>query len=151
MKCRLVGVCKSISKNTERIKGIPLLLMRLALAYGFYEPAMMKWNDINAIGEWFASMNYPFPLFNAYMAGITEVAGFILLFLGLGTRLISIPLIIVMLVAIFTVHFANGFAAGSNGFEIPLYYLIMLITLVVYGGGNLSLDYYVQKYFGNKE
>ena len=150
MKCRLVGVCKSISKNTENIKGIPLLLMRLALAYGFYEPAMMKWNDIHAIGDWFASMNYPFPLFNAYMAGITEVAGFVLLFLGLGTRLISIPLIVVMLVAIFTVHFANGFAAGSNGFEIPLYYMIMLITLVIYGGGNLSLDHYIQKAMGNK-
>ena len=96
-------------KKYRKNKGIPLLLMRLDLAYGFYEPAMMKWNDINAIGDWFASMNYPLPLVNAYMVGIVEIAGFVLLFLGLGTRLISIPLIVVMFVAIFTVHFANGF------------------------------------------
>ena len=33
-------------------------------------------------------------------------------------------LMIVMLVAIFTVHIGNGFAAGDNGFEIPFYYLL---------------------------
>jgi len=45
-----------------------------------------------------------------------------------------------MLVAIKTVHLANGFEAGSNGYEIPLYYIIMLITLVVYGPGKISID-----------
>ncbi len=122
-----------------------LLLMRLALAYGFYVPAKMKWNDINAIGGWFESMGYPFPLLNAYLAGITEVAGVVLLVLGLGTRLISIPLIFVMLVAIFTVHIGNGFDAGGNGFEIPLYYILMLATLVVYSGGKYSADYLISK------
>ena len=46
-----------------------------------------------------------------------------------------------MLVAIRTVHWANGFAAGSNGYEIPLYYLLMLLTVFVFGPGRLSLDH----------
>ena len=140
MKCQLTSLCKFVSKTTEGLKDIPLLFIRLILAYGFYQPAMMKWNDIHAIGDWFKSMNYPFPYFNAYMAGITEVAGFVLLLLGLGTRLISIPLMVTMIVAILTVHIGNGFSAGANGFEIPLYYLIMLFTLVVYGPGRISID-----------
>lgn len=150
MKCQLTKVCKFITKTTEGLKDIPLLLLRLILAYGFYKPAMMKWNDINAIGDWFKSMDYPFPYFNAYMAGITEVAGFVLLLLGFGTRLISIPLMITMVVAIFTVHLSNGFTAGANGFEIPLYYLLMLFTLMVYGSGRISVDYLIKTIRNNK-
>jgi len=140
MKCQLTKLCKFVSKATESLKDIPLLAMRLVLAYGFWGPATMKWNDINAIGDWFGSMGMPFPLVNAYMAGITEMGGVFLLILGFGTRLISIPLIVTMLVAIFMVHSGNGFEAGKNGFEIPLYYLIMLFTLTVYGPGRLSVD-----------
>ncbi len=146
MKCKLVGVCKIVTQNVEKIKSLPLLLLRLTLAYGFYGPATMKWNDIHAIGDWFASMDYPFPYLNAYLAGITEISGVFLLILGLGTRLISIPLMVTMLVAIFTVHLGNGFEAGSNGFEIPFYYLIMLFTLFVYGPGKFSIDNIIKNY-----
>lgn len=52
-----------------------------------------------------------------------------------------------MLVAIKIVHWANGFEAGENGFEIPLYYLIMLFTLFVFGPGRLSLDHLIKKKF----
>ena len=134
----------------REMRNFPLLAMRIVLAYGFFGPAMMKWNDIHAIGDWFASLHYPFPYFNAYMAGITEVSGVVLLTLGLGTRWISIPLMIVMLVAIFTVHIGNGFEAGENGFEIPLYYLIMLFTLFVYGAGKFSLDHMISNFRAKK-
>ena len=70
-----------------KLDNIILLLMRFALAYGFYVPAKMKWNDITAIGGWFESMGYPLPLLNAYLAGITEVAGVVLLVLGDGSYL----------------------------------------------------------------
>jgi len=90
-------------------------------------------------------MGIPLPTLNAYMAASTEAIGVVLLILGLGTRFISVPLIIVMLVAIFTVHFANGFAAGNNGFEIPLYYLLMLILLLTTGGGKISIDHIIEK------
>ncbi len=150
MKTTFSDINKVLSGFTEKIKDLPLLAIRLVLAYGFFGPAMMKWNNIQAIGDWFASLNYPFPYLNAYMAGITEVLGVVLLTLGLGTRWISMPLMIVMLVAIFTVHIGNGFEAGNNGFEIPLYYLIMLFTLFVYGPGKVSIDHLINKYRAEK-
>ena len=101
---------------------------------------MMKWGNIDGVADWFKSMNYPFPLINAYLAASTEAVGVVLLLLGLGTRLISLPLMFVMVIAIVTVHLSNGFEAGSNGFEIPLYYLLMLFTLFVFGPGKISLD-----------
>jgi len=129
----------------EMAKDIPLFLMRIVLAYGFWGPATMKWNNMDGIIEWFTGMGMPFPTLNAYMAASTEMAGVFLLASGLFTRLISIPLMVVMLVAIFTVHFANGFEAGNNGYEIPLYYLLMLLTLFIYGAGRFSLDSLISK------
>ena len=125
---------------SEYAKSISLLIARLVVAYGFYEPAMMKWSDINAVAEWFGSIGIPFPTLNAYMAATTEISGVILLSLGLFTRLISIPMIVIMIVAIMTVHLSNGFSAGVNGFEIPLYYMIFLLIFVSHGGGKFSID-----------
>ncbi len=129
------------STGAEKLRDLPSLLFRLILAYGFYEPAMNKINNLNGVAEWFAGMNYPAPMVSAILAMITEAAGVILLTLGLGTRLIAVPMMFVMVVAILTVHLPNGFAAGDNGFEIPLYYFLMLFALLVNGSGRISIDY----------
>ncbi len=137
---RLIQFYQEFSRLSEYTHSIALLLARFAVAYGFYEPAMMKWNDIGSVAVWFGSMGIPFPTLNAYMAASTETVGVILLILGLFIRFISIPLMIIMLVAIFTVHLSNGFSAGANGFEIPLYYLLFLLMFFSQGAGRFSLD-----------
>jgi len=124
-------------------QSLSLLLARLAVAYGFLEPALMKWKDIDGIATWFGTMGIPFPTLNAYMSATTEILGVVLLTLGLFTRLISIPLIVVMIVAIVTVHLAHGFSAGDNGFEIPLYYMLFLFIFTSHGAGNYSLDHLI--------
>ncbi len=136
---------KKITQKFDSLQDLSLLFLRLILAYGFYTPAVNKWKNMEGIAQWFESMNYPLPLLNAYLAGTTEAAGVLLLLLGLGTRLISIPLMFTMLVAIFTVHIGNGFAAGDNGFEIPLYYFLMLLVLMAYGSGKYSIDFITRK------
>ena len=131
--------------TVQKLDSLALFFLRVILAYGFYEPAMTKVKNVSGIAEWFAGMNYPLPYLNAYLATATEVLGVVLLVLGLGTRIIAIPLIIVMLVAIFTVHIGNGFSAGDNGFEIPVYYLLMLFTLIAFGSGKYSIDQLIKK------
>ena len=134
-----------VEKVTDNFQSISLLFARLTLAYGFYEPAMKKWQGIDNVASWFGSMGIPFPTINAYMAASVETLGVILLTLGLMTRLISIPLIVVMLVAIFLVHFPNGFSAGDNGFEIPFYYMLFLMIFTSFGAGKFSLDNFLFK------
>jgi putative oxidoreductase len=137
----------------ERIEGmlnkgqdLALLFLRLTLAYGFYGPAMNKWSDMAATAAWFGEdLGMPFPLLNAYMAASTEITGVVLMILGLGVRFIAFPLIIVMVVAIIAVHLPNGFSSGNNGFEIPLYYMLMLFTLMTHGGGKFGMDYLFKK------
>ena len=142
---KILNKITNFGRNLSSLQSIPLLLLRIILAYGFFKPAMMKWNNINDIAEWFASMNYPMPTINAYLAATTEALGVVLLLLGFATRLISIPLMFTMVIAIATVHFANGFEAGNNRFEIPLYYLLMLFVLFISGPGNYSLDALLEK------
>ena len=141
---KIITLYKSISNKISNLDFIALLAIRFILAYGFYEPAKNKISDINSIAEWFKSMELPVPLLQAYLATYTEIVGVILLTLGFATRLISIPLIIIMLVAIKTVHWENGFAAGENGFEIPLYYLFMLLVIFTQGAGKASIDYFIK-------
>jgi len=134
---------KLLKEILTHFQSAALLLARLVVAYGFYEPAMSKWKDINGIATWFGSIGIPFPLLNAYMAASTEVLGVVLLTLGLFIRLISLPLMVIMVVAIMTVHLAHGYSAGDNGFEIPLYYLLFLFIFTSHGAGKYSLDHLI--------
>jgi putative oxidoreductase len=131
----------SYVRVTDGLRDLAPLIFRLVLAYGFFEPAWNKIQDVHAIGEWFESMELPAPYLQAWLATLTECLGVILLAVGLGTRIIAVPLVGVMLVAIKTVHWENGFAAGDNGYEIPFYYICMLLCLVFLGSGRFSLDY----------
>lgn len=133
-------VYKEFTLLSEYTKSIGLLLARLIVAYGFYEPAMMKWSNISSVAEWFSAMGIPFATLSAYLAASAEITGVVFLTLGLFTRLVSLPLMVVMLVAIFTVHINNGFSAGNNGFEIPLYYFLFLLIFFANGAGKFSFD-----------
>ena len=138
---RLIQFYREFSRLSEYTHSLALLLARCTVAYGFYEPAMLKWEDIPSVSEWFSSLGIPFPTLGAYLASSAETAGVILLMLGLFTRFITIPLIVVMIVAIVTVHLGNGFSASDNGFEIPLYYMLFLLIFFSQGAGRFSLDH----------
>ena len=119
---------------------IVILLARLAVAYGFSVPALMKIQNLEGTIVWFESVHIPFPAFTAYMVSGLEVIGIVLLILGLFSRIISLLLGCVMLGAIFFVHFGHGFSSANNGFEIPLYYFIFLMIFATFGPGKYSMD-----------
>lgn len=98
-----------------RAEFLPILLLRLYLAPIFL---MAGWNKLTHFAdtvEWFGDgdwgLGLPFPALLAGLATATELAGAVLLLLGLGVRLVAIPLMITMLVAMFSVHWDNGWLA----------------------------------------
>jgi putative oxidoreductase len=117
-----------------------LLFARIALAYGFYQPALTKWTNFETTIEWFGSLGIPFASFMTLLTASIELIGVVFLVLGLFTRLITIPLIFIMVVAVLTVHISHGFSVANNGFEIPLYYFLFLSLLASHGAGRFSLD-----------
>ncbi len=92
--------------------GIAPLALRIYLFVPFYMAGSNKLGSIDDVASWFEhGLELPFPTILAYLAAYTEFFGALLLLIGLATRWISIPLIIVMLVAIFGVHWDNGWYA----------------------------------------
>ena len=123
------------------LQSFALLSARVALAYGFYEPAMIKWRNFDTTVEWFSSLGIPFASFATLLTASIEIIAVVFLLLGLFVRFTTIPLMAIMIVAIVTVHISNGFSVANNGFEIPLYYFLFLSILTTHGAGRFSIDY----------
>jgi uncharacterized membrane protein YphA (DoxX/SURF4 family) len=98
--------------------GIASLALRLYLAPIFWMAGMSKLTTFDNTVDWFGNSDWglglPFPWLMAFLATATELLGALLLTLGLFTRLISIPLIITMLIAIVCVHWDNGWQAIAD-------------------------------------
>lgn len=100
----------------------------------------------------------PMPEAMAWLAIISEVAGGVALIAGAFVSIVSIPLIITMLTALFTVQYkygyssiktigldANGPKFGPPGYEINLLYIGALIMLIFAGAGKFSIDSVISK------
>lgn len=97
---------------------IATLALRLYLAPVFWMAGMNKLNAFDNTVAWFGNAEWglglPFPFVLAAMATAAELIGAVCLALGVFTRLISLPLIITMIVAIFCVHWENGWQAIAD-------------------------------------
>jgi putative oxidoreductase len=99
-------------------EGIAPLLLRLYLAPVMIQGGWTKYQSFSGIVDWFGNPEYglglPFPVVLAFLATAAELVGGIFLLVGLATRWVSIPLMVTMLVAVFSVHWPNGWAAIAD-------------------------------------
>jgi uncharacterized membrane protein YphA (DoxX/SURF4 family) len=102
----------------SHIDGIAPLLLRLYLAPVFMQAGYNKFAHFDSTVAWFGNSEWglglPLPELMAALAGGTELVGGALLIPGIAVRLVSIPLMVTMLVAIFAVHLENGWLAISD-------------------------------------
>lgn len=141
----ITSIYKDSADRLNALQDVSLLALRSLLAYCFYEPATIKWKSIDEVTAAFSGMGIPLPSLSAYLVAGIEASAVILLILGFGTRLISLLLIIIMFVAMATVHWQNGFSAANNGIEILLYYSVMLLILLTFSAGRVSVDHLFRK------
>src|SRR5215475_1349346 len=87
----------------ERLDWLPPLLVRLFVGYFFFETGWAKVHNLDAFSQRFAEWGIPHPAFNAALSANTECIGGALTVVGFLTRLVSIPMMINMLVAIVSV------------------------------------------------
>jgi len=102
----------------QHFEGIAPLALRLYLAPVLIQAGYNKFSYFSDTVAWFGNpewgLGLPFPEVMAALAVGTELIGGSLLLIGLATRLISIPLMMIMLVAIFSVHWPNGWLAIAD-------------------------------------
>ncbi len=95
---------------------------------------------LEGTGQWMASIGLEPGMLMAALAGSAEFFGGLALVLGLLTRPAAALTAFTMLVAIFSVHSGNGFFMSNNGYEYGFVLLVASLSLLVSGGGRLSLD-----------
>jgi len=121
-----------------------LLAVRLYWGWQFAQTGWGKLGDIGKVTNFFTTLGIPAPALNAWFVSGLEFAGGILLILGLGSRLIALPLAIDMVVAYIT---ADREALGKIFSDpdkfyaaAPYTFLFASLIVLIFGPGKYSLD-----------
>jgi len=137
-------------RRLSNAQWLPQLLMRLFVGYFFLESGWGKIHNLDSFTQRFTEWGIPAPAFNAALSGWTEFLGGALIVVGLGTRLVSVPMFINMLVATLTVKLKK--VSGLDDFvelDEPLYAL-SFFWLFFSGPGLVSLDHLLDKVLRRK-
>jgi uncharacterized membrane protein YphA (DoxX/SURF4 family) len=128
-----------------RTPKIPTLFCRLAVGLIFLSEGIQKYLFPDVVGTGrFIKIGFSNPSFWAYFTGAFEIVCGILILIGLFTRLAAIPLLIIMMVAFITtkipIFFDKGFWPMAHEYRTDFAMTLLLIFLLIYGGGNFSID-----------
>ena len=88
----------------------------------------------------FARLGFRAPILMAFAAGLAEFGGGLLIATGLLTPLAALAITVLMLNAIATVHWRNGFWNTAGGYEFNLLVLAAAVAIASAGPGRFSLD-----------
>jgi len=135
-----------IKRMTHTQAGYGLTVLRIVAGLTFAAHGAQKlfgWfggYGLEGVGQWMESIGLSPGYWMALMAGSAEFFGGLALIVGVLARPAAALLAVTMLVAIITVHLANGFFMSNNGYEFALALLAMSLAVVIEGAGKLSLD-----------
>jgi putative oxidoreductase len=136
-----------------------LLPLRLIVGYGFMVHGIAKWSrGPENFAKLLQVIGVPLPIPTAWLVTLVETFGGMAILVGAFVAITSIPLIISMLVAMFTISLQYGFSSvktigltptgpvfGPPGYEINLLYIAALLALALFGPSALSIDAWALK------
>jgi putative oxidoreductase len=140
------------------------IVLRLIVGLGFMEHGCAKLGrGVESFATILQGIGVPAPHPMAWATILIEILGGLAILTGSFVTLASIPMAVVLLVAMFTVHLPNGFSSikllavtpagaqfGQPGYETDLLYLACLVTLVLGGPGPLATDNALRKRAGSR-
>jgi len=124
------------------------LLMRIYFGYFWAETGWGKIHNLDAFAQRFVGWGIPYPHLSAALAGYTEWIGGILLMLGLFTRLVSIPLMFNMFVALVSVKMKEVTSIDDFVEMDEVLYMFILFWIMMAGPGRVSLDHLIRRALG---
>jgi len=124
------------------------LILRIVLGITFFVHGFVKFSGPGGIAgqvDWFS--NIGLPGFFAYVVAIIELVGGFALIIGLGTKVISALLAIIMIGATLKVKLSLGFLGNGQmaGYELDVALFAMAAYLAINGSKLLSLNQLISK------
>src|SRR5947208_579524 len=131
-----------------------LLPLRLIIGFGFVAHGYAKISrGVDGFGDILAALGVPAPLLTAWVTALVEFLGGLAIIAGAYLPVVVIPLVVIMLTAMFTVHLQFGFSTvkllavsvdgpkfGAPGYEMNLLYIAGLISMAFSDPSPLSFE-----------
>jgi putative oxidoreductase len=128
--------------------------LRLIVGYGFIAHGYAKLSrGPETFGVILHTIGIPLPYLMAWLTSLVELIGGTAILIGAFVPLVGLPMMVVLLTALVTIHLPYGFFSvklvevtatgtkfGTVGYEIVLLYLASLTALVFGGAGPFSVD-----------
>jgi putative oxidoreductase len=126
------------------------LLMRIYFGYFWAETGWGKIRNLDSFTQRFVEWGILYPHFSAVLSGYTEWIGGILIMIGLLTRLVTLPMMFNMLVAIVQVKWAKISDIDDFVETDEVLYMFIFFWLLMAGPGRASIDYLVCSIAGER-
>ncbi len=139
--------------NTIDTSPYGALLLRLTLGVMYIAHGLLKVFVFTIPGTVGFFENFGFPGWMAYAVIAAEIGGGALLIVGLYVRLVSLAMVPVLLGALISVHWANGwlFSAKGGGWEYPAFLVAASLAQALLGAGALAIHLPVSGKAGERE
>jgi len=148
-----ISVWRDATAKLAPYAAVPL---RLIVGVGFLAHGLAKWHrGPESFSAILHALGVPSPLLMAWITIATELLSGIAILIGAFVTLVSIPSIILLTVAVFTVHLPYGFSSitllgvsngmaqfGPPGYECNLLYIAAIVALALIGPTPWSVDNY---------
>lgn len=138
-----------LARAGSALLSVLLLVVRLWWGWSFFLTGKGKLMNLGGTAEFFAELGLPLPLLNAIVAGSVECFGGLLLAIGLGARLVSVPLAFTMIVAYATADREALAAIVSDPDKFtgatPFLFLLAAVLVLAAGPGRFSIDAWLER------
>ena len=148
MRFSLVATASRLLRMLYAVEWIGPLTMRLVFGYFWLETGIGKVHNLDGFTQRFIGWGIPYPAFSATLSAWTELVGGLLIMLGLFTRLVCIPMIVNMAVAVTLVVSTNLMGLDEYVEADEIVYSLIFFWLLVSGPGKASLDTWVARALG---
>lgn len=141
-------------RRSSRWSSLAPVVLRLVVGGGFMQHGFAKLlRGPDMFAGILAAIGVPAPELMSWLTVALEIVGGFAIVIGAFVTVASIPMIVVLLVATFTVHLPYGFSSiklisvqngmahfGQPGYECDLLYLAGIVALMLMGAGPWSVD-----------
>ena len=142
------GIARQVVQTAKGLDTLPLRVGAGVIFAAHGAQKLFGWfggYGLEGTAGWMASIGLEPGYLMALAAGSAEFFGGLALIAGALVRPAAVVLAFTMIVAIVTVHLANGLFMSNNGYEFGLSLLVISVALAIRGAGSLSVDRFIEE------